>query len=635
VAARANAIHPTLPRAPTLIPARPPADARAFLATTALFGGLDDEALTGVLREAEWFVLPAGATLFREGDAGDSMYLVVSGRLQVVIEATSGGERTVLEVGRGGNIGELALLTGEPRSATVRALRDTELMRLSAPAFTALLRESPAVTRQLTRLLATWVRSGGTARAGGVVTTVAVVPAHREVHPGDFTARLAAALAAFGPTAHVDAARVNAALGEGAASALEGDAAYARTAAWLNRLEAEHRFVVFEADLSDPAWTRRCVRQADRVLVIGSVDAPARADALVAAEGARPYAIERTETLVMLRSADAAPHGTAAWLALRPFADVHHVRRDVDADFARLARYLAGTAVALVLSGGGARGFAHIGVIRALHTAGVPIDRIAGTSMGAIIGALCALGRTPDEMLELSRAWERLRPDREYTVPLVSVMRGRRVRLLLEQMFGDARIEDLPVGYFCVSANLTRAVPHVHRQGLLTRATAASCALPGVLPPVVTPDGELLVDGGILDNMPVERMRTMHDGPIIAVDVSGAPHIRAAGEIEPNPWLVLRRAGGPDGRERAFPSIVQILERAAVLGSFEARRRAPQLADLALRPPVGSFALRDWAALELLARTAYDYALPLVTGWQAQREQCAAPAAEAPASGAA
>ena len=225
-------------------------------------------------------------------------------------------------------------------------------------------------------------------------------------------------------------------------------------------------------------------------------------------------------------------------------ADYLHLRCDHRADAARLVRMITGTACGLVLGGGAPRGFAHLGVLRALEEAGVPIDVVGGTSVGALIGAFCALGLNDSERVEravaaFTRSGSLVRP----TLPLVAVSPGRRVDRLLAEHLGPGLIKDLPRRFFCVSANLTRAEEVIHDRGPLWPAVRASLSMPGIFPPVYS-DGDLLIDGGALDTVPVEIMRgRVGSGYIIAVDLSP--------DVEPlttavRPWPIrLACAGAP------------------------------------------------------------------------------------------
>ena len=267
----------------------------------------------------------------------------------------------------------------------------------------------------------------------------------------------------------------------------------------------QHDLLVYVGDPLPSSWTRLCVRQADLVLLVGRGAAGTLEPGLLETIGpAGGPAGARRELVLLYDSGQRMPCGTADWLARVPVSAHHHVDPRLPRDYDRLARMLTGRAVGLVLGGGGARALAHIGVIRALEEAGIPIDLVGGTSSGAIIGGQCASGWESARILAQSR---KVLIDHgslnDFTLPVIALRRGRRYIRMLESLFADGRIEDLPLSFFCVSTNLTRSTCMVHRAGLLSEKVGASGAVPGLSPP--TADGrDILVDGGVLNNLPVD-----------------------------------------------------------------------------------------------------------------------------------
>ncbi len=598
----------------------PPVNARAFLASTALFDGLDEAALDEVVRGTQWLALPGGETLFEQGDPGDSLYLVVSGRLRVFRQQAGGTEQVVRDVGRGDNVGEMAMVTGEPRSATVRAVRDTELVRLSRDAFDCVLERHPRSRVQLTRMLAGWLsRSHAASAHPSGLSTIAILPAAPDAPLGEFARRLLEALNALGPTLHLNAACLDAHLRAGAAQLTEHDLEHGNITRWMSEQEASHRFVLYEADPHRSGWTRRCLRQADRILLVAwgtaEPDAGFVQDLLATREVFRP----RTEQdLVLLHRDGHPPLGTARWLAASNFSTHHHLRLALPADFERLARHLTGRSIGLVLGSGGARGFAHIGVIRALREAGVPIDRIGGTSMGAVIAAQYASGCDHETMIELNRrGWIEMRPFRQYSLPLISLLSGRRALRIAEALVGQCRIEDLWLSYFCVSTDLSNSTLRVHREGPLARCVLASSSIPGILPPVVGEGAGLLVDGAVLDGLPTDVMRRLGAGPVIAVDVSMRVEMAADRRYReaPSPWQVLLNSVNPFIQSHPFPSIFRILQRSTQVAGAQRAGRAREEVSLYLDPPLGRFDMFDWKSLDRIVEAGYQFARERIPVW--------------------
>ncbi|HEV8122821.1 MAG TPA: cyclic nucleotide-binding and patatin-like phospholipase domain-containing protein [Gemmatimonadales bacterium] len=596
-------------------PSAPPPDALRFLAEVPVFSGLDPRTLSEIAGQVEWRHIHGGSVLFRQGDEGDALYVVVSGRLRVLLERAdrTGIRRALRDVSRGETVGEIALVTGEARTATVVALRDTELGRLSRAAFTRLLEHEPVTAMGLTRMLARWLASSNeqvlsTTRP----VTIALVPLGSDAPLGAFAERVRGALATHGPTLHLNAEILDRMCGAGSSESAEGHPDYGRITAWLNDQEALYRFILYESDRQVTPWTVRCLSQADRVLRVAVAKSAPGMGPIPGERGSSGPVGNVIEQELVLLHEDQNPEGSEKWLRVAVFSIHHHMRLDSDRDFQRLARHLAGCAVALVLGGGGARGFAHIGVLRALEEAGIPIDRVGGASMGAVIAAQYAGGLRAKDMEEINRrGWIGFRPHRDFTLPLVSLMSGRRAGRMLKMMFGDQLIENLWLNYFCVSTNLSRAELMIHRHGPVRRWLRASISIPGTAPPLIDDTGDLLIDGGVLDNVPVAAMRDLGDSEIIAVDVS--PDIdlvvKAGMKLAPSPWRmltdrILRRKVAHD-----FPSLFQILYRTSLLSSIRTGKGGRGAVALYLEPPTSRFETFQMDSLDQIVEAGYRYAV--------------------------
>jgi predicted acylesterase/phospholipase RssA len=258
------------------------------------------------------------------------------------------------------------------------------------------------------------------------------------------------------------------------------------------------------------------------------------------------------------------------------------------------ARRLAGRSTGVVLSGGGARGFAHIGVLEELLAAGVTIDRVGGVSCGAWIGAMFALGMDPDEIdARCYEDWVRRNPLTDYTFPRTAMIRGQRVRAVFERNL-PGLIEELPRDYFCVSCDLVAGELIVHREGPLDVAAAASQCLPGLAPPVAL-DGRLLIDGGVLNNLPVDVMAATREGPVIAVDVTTRYRPPASdGQRR-------RRSSNANGlwdNHTPRPSVLETISRALVLGSVDTEQAAREHADIVIQPVEPDVGMLEWHQLD-------------------------------------
>ncbi len=589
-----------------------------------LFGEVDRQALDLIEDGVEWIRLRRGEVLFRQGDAADSWYILVSGRLKVVIEGAD-GPRVVNELGRGESFGELAIFLDSDRTASIHAARDCAVARISRRTFERILDRRPEFMAALTRVLVRRIVDKE-ARTAGLepLVTLTAVPLHEGAPIADLCRRLAAELERIGPTLHAGSGDLASLLGiTGASELADGHPAWIRFSAWLDELETRCRFLLLEADPRTAAggataWTRRCLHRADRILLVGDAGSgpPAAGEAELPSPAADGSALTETpRTLVLVhRDGRRLPRGTAAWRQAHPAAGHVHLRWDGDADFGRLARLLAGTSVGLVLGGGGAKGFAHIGVLRACRELGMPVDLVGGTSMGAIIGGMCAMGFSPREMRDLNLEVIGLRPFSDYTLPLISLIRSRRTVQGARHSFGEARIEDLWIDFFCVSANLTAARIMIHDSGPLWQATQASAALPGILEPVLH-GREVLVDGGVIDNLPGGVMRQRHRGPVIAVDVGTEDYVESPVDEVPSPYRMLWNKILPGRRPIGFPSIGDILMRTLTLGSVSRTHEAKTDADLCLEPPIQKYGMLDFEKIDELIEVGYRHGMERLATW--------------------
>jgi predicted acylesterase/phospholipase RssA/CRP-like cAMP-binding protein len=595
-----------------------PGTLEASVEDSVLLAGLGDEARADVLARLEPLLLPGGEVLTREGDEADALYLVLGGRLEVSIDRD--GEKVLIgHIGRGELVGEMALVTRELRTATVRALRDTQLLRLGAPAFADIVAAHPEALRAVSgTIVARHVESFQRTVIETPVTTVAVVP----IDPGppaDFAPRLGAALADLVDSVTVlDRAGVEGALGQDEDSGLVDPAGLARL---LTDQEATHDLTVLVASTDDEKWTDACVRQADLVLMVADATRGPRRRPV---EDRLASAYERRVDLVLLHPARTEqPSGTDRWLEARTVHRHHHVRVGTDAHVERVARLISGNAVGLVLSGGGARGLAHLGVIQAFEDLGIPIDLVGGTSMGAAIGATVAIGFDgPKRERSLRRVLLEGPTALDVTFPAVSLASGRRITARMRDFAGDILLEDAWRSFYCVSCNLSRCERVVHDRGPGWEALRASFAIPGIYPPIRRGD-DLLVDGGVLDNMPVGEMRRREPGAtVIAVDVSARDDLKAgdlpAGGVLSG-WRTLGQRLNPLVETPDIAGITQVLMRLTELSSTA--RQATERADLTVRPDVSSFTMMDFAAIDDLVAVGHQAGRRQLEAWLAETDR--------------
>ena len=623
-------------RPPSTAPDAATRHQRLLQATLAeVLGTLDADLLARLLPRLATVELAGGAVLMREGEPSDAIYLVLAGRLQ----ATRRDGVVLGEIGRGEPIGEMGVIRRVPRSATVRALRDCVLARWDGDDFTAILESVPRAGLALARKLIDRLSPGAPPSRRRPYVNVCLLPLQRSVPAEDLARQLCTALDAAlveagpGEARDGDAARV-VALHERhrveAALAVDIEAVEAEAPGehrhlmdWLDQQEAAHAMQVFVAEPEDSAWTRLCLRHADLVLLATDADAaPAPHGVELAHLTGASRSIAAHQALWLLHPDDRRrPHGTAAWLAARPHLARDglshlHLRRGHDGDWRRVARIIAGRATGLVLAGGGARGFAHLGVMQALEERGIEWDVVGGTSIGAVMGFYAATGLPALHVRDLARDAFRRHPTGDVNwLPVLSLLRGRRLQRVIDDAVaaafeGTPDVEDLWKPFFCVASNFTRQRADVLRNGRLADALRASVSIPAALPPVLR-DGELLVDGGTFNNYPVDVMRAAGTARVIGVDLGQPAHRALEHDVLPSPWSyvvdrLFRRRG--HRRYRDVPSLGTTVVNVALMASTAHQQRMRELVDLAFQPDVSEVGLLQWRAFDRVVAIGLDHA---------------------------
>jgi NTE family protein len=538
-----------------------------------LLAGIDAETLGALAEEMREERLEAGSWAFHQGDPPDALVLVASGRMEVVDEAAG---HVLRDVTVGEWTGELGVVSGEPRSAGLRAARDSQLWLISAEAFQQVLDAHPSLQQALLQTLARMLRQSRPMASHHRLATIGVV-SRRASRSAERTARaLADALAAYGSVDMLEPPADG--------SELSREEATRRLGSTLDSAEAAADWVLLWADgRSGDGWLSFVLDQSDRVVVVVDEERPVRWDGHLPTLGGR-----RCDLAIV----NAGP-SLEWWTTFEP-ASHHLVGSDPNRlALAPLARRVAGRSLGLVMGGGGARGVAHFGVYETLVEAGVPLDRFGGTSAGAISAGAFAMGMPAEEAMVLARRLlTRSGIVSDYTIPAVSLVRGDRIERAGNQFYGDRLIEQLPKGFFSVSADLVTGQEVVHRRGSLWRAVRASISIPGLMPPVRDGD-RVLVDGGLMNNLPADVMAEDPDGQVICVDLRRVyTPSRGFGLLPVQPPAIVRRLVA--GTDEELPAIQDTLMRSIDLAaSARPFEGVPNIAAV-VRPDVSAIGLLNF-----------------------------------------
>ena len=632
----------------------------------------------------DWVHAGAGQVLFREGDEGDSLYIVINGRLRALREREGHALEVLGEYSQGDSIGEDEVMTRGVRTATLHSIRDSELARMPSTLFNAIALWHPPVTLQMSRIIAKRMRQEMDERAKARrmalpphisaaigrgqsmhnLKTVAVLPASPAVPIAEFARALQAACAAAigAPVAFLSQGSVIRALGRYAFSRMGN----LKLAGWLADQEQYHRLVMYMVDTpASSSWASTCVRQADCILLVGLGDEPQVGEMERMLLSIQTTA--RKELVLLHPERSVTPGTTREWLKPRPWVSAHHhielpglppartspapdlppvqalrtltqqlmtrMRRHARSpapaarpphltDFARLARRLCGASIGLVLGGGGARGCAHIGVLRALEELGIPIDIVGGTSFGSFVGGLYARdgaavsshGRAKRFAGRMASLWRFVT---DVTYPLVSYTTGHEFNRGIFKCFADTHIEDMWLPYFCNTTNITWSRMEVHTSGYAWRYIRASMTLAGLVPPMID-EGDMLVDGGYTDNLPVSIMLALGARTVLAVDVSNIDDtsLQSYGDTLSGWWVLLNRLN-PWSAMRTIPSIPDIQSRLMYTTSNQRLEDAKaDEACLFMRMPIEGYGTLEFGKYNELLDLGYREALQRLAQWQ-------------------
>ncbi|WP_292015939.1 patatin-like phospholipase family protein [Mesorhizobium sp.] len=575
--------------------------AARLLSATLMFDRASLLALEALAAESDRRVLRRGEVLVREGDPSDRFFVVLSGRFTV---HKGDGIGSVAEIAQGELVGEIGFFAGLPRTATVLAARDSIVLEISRNHFEKAAEALPnlreAVTTSLARRFATQSPILSRQKPAKIRTLAIIAAGGSRISPV-FIGHLQQELGALTRAQFVSRHDVHAKF---AGRPIDDQPVLN----WLNELEAQAEFVVYVADEEPNEWTRVCIRQADTVLLVANASSSPRLN--TSEELALSVHPPSTGRLVLIHdNRSAAVSGTSAWLDERPHVGQHHhVALEDASDIQRLVRFISCKARGFVAAGGGSLGSAHLGVYKAFVEAGARFDYLGGTSSGAAMMAGFARGLDAEQIDRgTHNVFVKSRAFRRPTLPRFALLDHKAFDRALREEYGDVLIEDLWLPFFALSTNLSSRQPHVHLRGKLWQAVRASGSLPGVLPPFFTADGDMLVDGAIMNNLPLEQMRELKTGPnvIVSFGSSGPQKYHVDYDRIPGRSELAVALLNPFGRARLpqVPSMLQVI--AASMLAHGPQDIAVGDEDVLVCPQVSS-TFMDWSRHSALFSDAHD-----------------------------
>lgn len=601
----------------------------------------------------DWNFLESGRAVYRQDENSDCTYIVLNGRLRSVITHSNGKKEIVGEYGKGDLIGIVEMITETTRTTTVMAVRDSELAKLPEGLFNAIKFKYPIVVTQLISLLSHRILGSMQSRpiTGSSLTTVpfdtnqqiqhrystvAIVGISEDVPLTAFTYELYHSLCAIGSTLRLTADVVRKTLGP---QIMDQSNEY-RLTSWLGQQEDRHNIALYQCDSMFGPWTQRCLRQADMIIIVGLGDRPPTIGKLE--KEIDRLAIRTAKELVLLHHEGAArPTNTTSWLNMRAWVSRHHhiqcpkrmfTRRsqyrindlyskvlmsepNIHSDFSRLARWLTGNSVGLVLGGGGARGAAHVGMMKAIQEAGIPVDMVGGVSIGAFMGALWCSEKNITTVTQKAREWCKKmtqwgRQLMDLTYPMTSMFSGKDFNKTIHGTFGDVCIEDLWIPYFTLTTDISASCARTHTHGSLWRYVRSSMSLSGYMPPLCDPkDGHLLLDGGYVNNLPADVMRAQGAAHIIAIDVGSQDDtdLTDYGDDLSGWWLLYKR-WNPFTSPVKVPNLPDIQSRLAYVSCVRQLEEVKK-SDYCeyIRPPIDSYKTLAFGSFDEIKNVGFEH----------------------------
>jgi predicted acylesterase/phospholipase RssA/CRP-like cAMP-binding protein len=585
------------------------------------FGQLSLDQMEEIEKQIEWIHLDSGQALINFQDQSDSFFIVVNGRVQARIPDDGGSEIVVSDIYAGENVGELGFFTGEPRAASVYALRETEVVKFSRQGFDVLNSKLPNSTLQFTKQLITTLHSKVLSSNVRKSRYIALVPVNSEFPIKEFTRKLVKVLSQYSNCLHLNSSTVDGVFHKERMSQIsQDDIDVMRLVTWLDEQEKTCPVtVIYEADCGLSNWTNRCIQRADRVIFLGLAEIEPDFELCWEVIPAYKENDIQKELVLLYDKPDTSPSETNRWLdQIGGIQRHYHIRRNNNADYRRLARLIAGNSVGLVLGGGGARGIAHIGVLRAIEEAGLEIDLIGGNSIGSVIGACFALGWDWQKIATLTKKFTKKKVLLDYTLPVVSLMGGKPYTTTLRTNFGEKNIEETWIEYFCISADLTHAEQVIHRRGPLWKYVRASSSVFPVYPPI-TDGGAFLVDGGLVNDFPVDIMNQIcEDCTIIGVDISVEKAANQGYDLPPyiSGWEMLAKKYNPFHPEKELPGLLNLFMRINEFNSVRKIDEQYELTDYIIRPDVEDIALFQFEDFDEIMERGYQAGKLALENWR-------------------
>ncbi|MFI4918704.1 MAG: patatin-like phospholipase family protein [Legionellales bacterium] len=590
-----------------------------FLATTELFAEIPSHILNEMAQSFQITYLAGDEVLFQQGEVADSLYVVMYGFIHAIQEQSDGNRRVIAEMGAGSIIGEIACLIDVTRLASICAVRDSILLKMTRDVFYAFLEKHPMTIMGITQQCISRLVAPKKQNIKSSITCFTLIPASNFKNLADFSHQFIEKLSQYGDILLLTQNSFDEIHGTGAAQTSLDSAKSAEIISWIQTLESKYRFIVFVADQIN-SWAYRCLRQADKILLVGQLSDSPLLNELEKAVFLNKKSMGSNVELVLLANSDTQlAYGTKNWFYQRDLARHYNIRRNKESDMNSFIRLITGNGIGLVMSGGGARALAHIGLIRALEELHISVDYIAGTSMGALIGGCLALEMDHQTILDtLADLFHKFNKKIDYTLPISAIIKAKLLGQLMRNGYGEqTMIEELWKKFFCVSTDISANELYVHQDALLWKAIRSSIALPTIFPATHDRNNHIHVDGGILNNLPVDIMlEKINGGKIIASSLQIRHHIptlKYEDDTTSGWYLFLKHILLPKiwriEHKKNFIALTTVMHESMLLGSSKHQQEMEKLADYNVVLDIDNFSLLNFKPIRKIAELGYQQAM--------------------------
>lgn len=597
-------------------------DLLKFLKSCKTFASLEvkDDIYEALLSQFEKLYIEPGEALFHQGDIPENFYILVNGKLSASFSTGKAKPKIVGYIHPGESVGELGALSNDPRSLDIIAVEKSFLLKLPSDTFKKLCRQYPSILFETVSPLVNRSREVIKALSTSEKKKhIAILPANKDIDLKEFEVHIKETLGHYKKviilTENNDTNDTN-----DTKNSVEKRIAEA---------EATNHVILYLLKSYETPLSKACWEKLSKIYVIGDGDAPPHVCryTLEKLRNSR-YLIEVRRELILLYKHHVTPIYTSKWLALGTFFLHHHIQEKDKHDYQRLLRFMRGKAIGVVLSGGGARGWAHLGALKALIEADIPIDAIGGTSAGAIIGSLYARNKNlkmiHEEFDDLLATTSNVVTWRNLCWPAISLFNCKDFTLEAQSLFQNIQIENLAIPYFCITCNLGLYKEVVHRSGLLWERIRASTAVPGLVPPMII-NGDLHIDGGVINNLPVNVMREIlgAESKIIAIELIS--HTLDNKKYYFPPTLTFKEAFLAKLRlgfkSYKFPPFLDMFIKSLLIGSSVKQEENALTADLLIKPHTAKYSMLKVSKKqsEELLRIGYKATIRKLNSWDPKK----------------